>query len=573
MSSQKRNSDLVQQIRTFRVAHQVTDDAIQNFLSALDCPRSLAVWLLYKSKDESDHRQLVDLDINPNAYADAFGFRDAYTATLFLSKSDFLNIGIDKKEAAYTKFLKFEEQCKQTNRRFRSLHSALEFTGSNVWLLNAVERKIASILGDFTCEEVVASSNWGPGVTTKLHGCHVSGTNKFHCENGITRDLYSLIWPWFYEAYPKWTKHLVAQYGYDCFDYQVGNVVITVPKNSKIDRVIAVEPGLNLWFQKSAGSMIRRRLARRGLDLNNQHQVNQSLARSSSRDGRLATVDFSSASDSISLEVVKALLPPRWFQLLDCFRSKYGRLGDRVFCWEKFSSMGNGFTFELETLIFYATALCVCEHAGVSTEEVSVFGDDVVLPTAVYSTFSSFCEFLGFTLNHEKSFHDGYFRESCGSHFYGGVDTKPIFLKERLHHASSIYKLANNVRLLSHRRCCYYGCDRSFHRCWASLVHWLPQSLRLRIPYGLGDVGLISNFDEAVPACIRRAPNCIEGFYVTALGETGVTQAFEGTGLLLNNLWNGSTRESGNTYTLRGRTKIRVSRILCPRWYSLGGWL
>jgi len=195
--------------------------------------------------------------------------------------------------------------------------------------------------------------------------------------------------------------------------------------------VIAIEPGINLWFQKALGSMIRRRLARFGIDLNDQSR-NQSLAYLSSIDGSLATVDFSSASDSISLEVVRELLPPRWFQILDIVRSKVGRKSDgTIVRWNKFSSMGNGFTFELESLIFFAAASAVQEYLHLDGE-ISVFGDDVILDVRGYPMFAEYSAFLGFRVNLQKSFSSGGFRESCGSHYFSGVDCKPVFLKERL---------------------------------------------------------------------------------------------------------------------------------------------
>lgn len=565
-SFKRRNSGLVKLARDFRVAHQTTDDAVFDFLHALDTPRSLTVWLLYENKE---HDQLVDLGIEPKDYNDPFKFRDDYAATHFLAKSNFLQVSRNRKDEAFKKFFKFEELCSQTNSRFRNLSLDPQFNGSNVWLLNATIRKIEGILGDYSCEELVDEANWGPGVTTKLSGCHVSAVNKFHCENGITRNLYSLVSSWFNTAYPRWSEHLLSEFGDQRFDYQTGNKIVTVPKNSKIDRVIAVEPGINLWFQKAIGSMIRRRLSRRGVDLNSQVR-NQQLAKRASRDDFLATVDFSSASDSISREVVRVLIPQRWLLLLEATRSTIGIHDKSVIQWEKFSSMGNGFTFELESLIFYAAGLAVCEFCGLSCEDVSVYGDDVILPSSCYEVFSSFSAFLGFIVNKEKSFSSSYFRESCGSHYFDGIDVKPIYLKERLQNVKSIYKLANGVRLLAHRRNCYYGCDHKFRSCWCHLLHGVPKPLRLCVSRAVGDSGFIVNFDEATPVLNRHG---IEGYLTWALTDTAVMRDFEGTGLLLARLRLASTQEYGNNYALRGRTSTRITQVLVPQWYNMGGWL
>lgn len=567
MSRQGRKHEQVSLARNFRVSHAVTDEAVFDFLFSLDCPRSLAVYLLYSNKE---YEQLVELDVEPTHYPNGSCFRDAYIATHFLAKSSFLELAVSKRDAAVKKFLKFEEQCKSTNNRFKNLVSCPDFQGKNASLLHGMTRKIQGILGSYSGEELVESANWGPGVSTLLKGAHVSDVNKFQSEFGITRDLYSFISPWFPLAYPLWADHLESEIGSELFILQEGNEVVTVPKNSKTDRVIAIEPGINLWFQKSIGLMIRRRLSREGIDLNSQVR-NQQLAYQGSKSGLLATVDFSSASDSISADLIREVIPHEWYLLLDATRSKIGCLDGTKFQWNKFSSMGNGFTFELESLVFYSAAFSTCEYLGLPTEDISVFGDDVIIPVGAIQLFSSFCAFLGFTVNNQKSFSSGYFRESCGSHFYDGLCCKPLYLKERLNNVQSIYKLANGIRRLAHRECNYRDCAKRWMVVFDRLIRRVPSRLRFVIPEGVGDGGFIGNFDEATP-CLAR--NGFEGYLTPCLLEVGEqSPPVETVGLLLARLWNRSIDQARkNTYVLRGRTRIRISRILVPQWYSLGGW-
>jgi hypothetical protein len=609
MSSQKRKVSELELAKDFRVPRQITDVTICQFLSSLDTPRALTVWLLYSYKE---HDQLSALEIEPEHYwSNPYMFRIDYTATNFLAKSSFLQTSFDRKQVALEKFQKFETLCNQTNRRF--LNPSLDplNNGSNVWLLNATKRKILEVLGDFDGDEFVDDANWGPGVSTLIKGEEVSGYNKFRDERGITRDLYSLVATWFPVAYPSWHCHLSQNFGESWQQYEVGNSIVTVPKNSKTDRVIAIEPGINLWFQKAIGSMIRRRLLRVGIDLNDQSN-NQALAWVASRDNTLATVDFSSASDSISLEVVRELLPPRWFTLLDTCRSKVGLMSDgSVIKWNKFSSMGNGFTFELESLIFYAAAKAVHEYLDLR-DPISVFGDDVILSSTGYHLFSEYTEFPGFRVNRSKNFYSGGFRESCGSHYYSGVDCKPIFLKERLSNVETIYKLANSVRLLAHRSGFNRFCDARFRDIWSHLLERVPEPLRFKVPVSAGDTGFISNFDEASPT---RARYGIEGYYYRALVSVGITRRGDGQGLVLAQLRRlgspgssnpgrylstnaakiisqhisqpkrrltcllrlmGGARpdllESNENYTLRGRARRKVVRPLVHQWYNLGGW-
>jgi len=78
-----------------------------------------------------------------------------------------------------------------------------------------------------------------------------------------------------------------------------GNMMFTVPKKTEIDRVACKEPDINMWLQKGVGSFIRAQLKRTGINLNDQSK-NSSLARLGSLSGDLATLDLSSASDSVS---------------------------------------------------------------------------------------------------------------------------------------------------------------------------------------------------------------------------------------------------------------------------------
>jgi hypothetical protein len=572
MKTQSHSSQLAQLLRS-RVSSSATDDAISSFLHDLDTPRSLTVWLLYSLKE---HDQLVSLDIDPLDYSDANRFRLDYIATHFLSKADFLDTSVSKKKAAMDKFYKFERQCGETNDRLRrNLPSPSLTNDEDCWLRNAVTSKIRLILEDFSPEEFVDSCNWGPGVTTLLKGSHVSAANKFQSETGITRDLYAFVKPWFAEAFPMCALHLwslEADQSNDGFTFEKGNVIVTVPKNSKTDRVIAIEPGWNLWFQKGIGAMIRRRLARFGVDLNNQSK-NQQFSHEGAFDGHLATIDFSSASDSISIETVREVLPYKWFQILDIVRSKVGVSSEGVVRWKKFSSMGNGFTFELESLIFFAAACVACDFCHISCSDISVFGDDVIIPVGAVDVFSRLCQTLGFTVNAQKSFSSGPFRESCGSHYFEALDCKPVYLKGKLQTFQSLFKLLNAVRLLAHRFGLNRFCDRRFLPTWRSLYKRVPKPLRLGIPRGFGDGGIIMNFDEARPSLAPRSNELTwEGYSIRMVLEIGVTQSFDAPGLLLDRVRGGSTVAYGNCYTLRGQVKTRVSRVFIPSWYNLGEW-
>jgi hypothetical protein len=602
MSYYKYGPDFLKGIRRFRVEPRLEASVIEKYLCSLDCPRSLTVYLLWKS---GEHRQLAELGFDPLVYSNVDELKRAYCATKFLSKWIGLKTGLDLEEVALVKFFEFEELCRSTNRRFRDLSRDSLYKGSQVWLHHAVTRKIEQLLGAFDIEEFFSMPDWGPGASTLIKRRDASSATKFQYETGVTRDLFALLPTDLMEKiYPLWVRHLLTG-EYPCF--QVGSKVITVPKDASTDRVIAIEPGINLWFQKSLGTMINRRLRRVGIDLTDQSR-NQTLAKLGSQTGQVATVDLSSASDSISQSVVEALLPPLWYSVLDSCRTKYGSVG-RSNCgsastlvrWEKFSSMGNGFTFSLESLLFYAVAFCCTEYLHADTSKVSVYGDDVIVPTSVFALLSECLEFYGFRVNRKKSHYDSLFRESCGAHFCSGIDVKPIYLKDRILSIPAIIRTANAVRRLAFRSCNYMACDKRFRATFELLVHTVPKGLRLWVPEGFGDGGFVSNFDEAAPvrATKRKKTPGWEGFSVPLLVESSLQKLEEGVGYSLASLWDLSKRDEslrpvssrpltleamfdldtrevkkqGRNFVPLHQTRIRVVQSVVRQWPDLGPWV
>lgn len=591
MSYNRYGSNFLKGVRDFRVAPKLEAQVIGEYLASLDCPRSLAVWLMFSN---GEHEQLANLEFDPLHYSSVSDVSGAYMATKFLSKFTGLKTSYNVRDVALQKFHKMENLCRQTNRRFRFLSSDPLYKGPVVWLHHAIIRKVERILGDFSSDEMFSLPDWGPGASTTIPRRRASSQEKFQCETGITRDLHSLLFPEAFEMnYPLWTRHLAETGTFP--NFQVGNKVITVAKDATTDRVIAIEPGINLWFQKAQGLMIKRRLLRVGIDLRYQSR-NQELARVGSLDRSHTTVDLSSASDTIAHSVVEELLPPLWYEQLDASRSKYGQL-DRPLRWEKFSSMGNGFTFQLQTLIFFAVAKCCAEYLN-ADGEISVYGDDIVLPTRVFPLFSEMIEFYGFLINRKKSHSDSYFRESCGAHYYLGRDVKPVFFKERIASLVAVFRAANKIRRLAWRQGFHLGCDARFRSVFDHLVQQVPAALRLKIPESLGDGGFISNFDEATPVrCDTKHPQ-YEGYYVHSVREASIACQDERNGYLLAELWRLSRRDlreevsngpsvleairriveldredKGRNSVPLHETRLRMSRSTVVQWVDMGPWI
>lgn len=99
------------------------------------------------------------------------------------------------------------------------------------------------------------------------------------------------------------------------------------------------------------------------------------------------------------------------------------------------STMGNGYTFPLQTVIFSAVVLACLQWRGIPSTSVcaselwSVFGDDIICPSACADDVVSILHLLGFKVNQDKSFVKGPFRESCGSDFFNGSDIRGVYVK------------------------------------------------------------------------------------------------------------------------------------------------
>jgi hypothetical protein len=109
--------------------------------------------------------------------------------------------------------------------------------------------------------------------------------------------------------------------------------------------------------------------------------------------------------------------------MLNAWRSSSWKYDELSGHYHKFSSMGNGCTFGLESLIFAAAA------RAVGSRDFCVYGDDIIIETELYEPLVTLLSALGFTTNSEKSFNQGPFRESCGVDAYLGTDITPFYVR------------------------------------------------------------------------------------------------------------------------------------------------
>lgn len=377
-------------------------------------------------------------------------------ALAFFRKRVDLDLGVDREQVAYSKFVASERSCKHQNDAFLAWgQGRYQFRPCVEAALHTARRKISQVLGSAPSLEQLRL-RFGPGATTQVQKRLACPKVKLSQVPACSKELVSiageildemphyrdLLEPkphfgkkWFWESESRgldsnvetgilgrWVeKEVWRDATVDCEVHP--GILSFVPKNAKTDRAIVVEPWLNSVCQLGAGDLIASKLKRWGIDITDQ-TVNQRLAREGSITGALATLDLSSASDSISIRLVEHLLPPDWYALLSKFRTGDVCYKSQTIHLEKFSSMGNGFTFPLETLIFWALTRAVCEDV----ETVSVYGDDIICPTHRVGDVVQVLESCGFSINREKSFWEGSFRESCGADYISGIDVRPVFM-------------------------------------------------------------------------------------------------------------------------------------------------
>lgn len=237
-----------------------------------------------------------------------------------------------------------------------------------------------------------------------------------------------------------------------------GSRLTFVPKTDVESRSICVEPILNMFYQLGFGALLSSRLQSfYGIDIRDQQFRNRDLARQGSLTDCSVTIDLSSASDSLGLKLLKEILPSDFFNLLCRYRSpvtKIPGLGDYEL--DIISSMGNGFTFPLETVIFCAMIDASYRVNGFpkgcrDQSDWGCFGDDLIVPKGpIHRSLLRLLSLSGFLVNEDKSFFEGPFRESCGGDFFKGVDIRGVYFRS-LSKPQDIYSALNRLMDFSAR--------------------------------------------------------------------------------------------------------------------------
>lgn len=305
----------------------------------------------------------------------------------------------------------------------------------------------------------------GPGASLKARG-----TDMY---TKLFASPMTCIRPSLYEFYhrslqddPGWSlaeTNRSRQYGE--FEVVEGNKLSFVPKDDSTSRLIATEPNLNMYFQLGFGELLEDRLKSFfGIDLSVQQEINRELARIGSINDDLVTIDLKDASDSVSLKMLDWALPPSFLSWLKFLRSPKSALGSASYELTMISTMGNGYTFPLESIIFSAAVVTAIQSHYIQvvrpydthylepsvfqltgTDVIpkkrvfgtipdtrgfwGVFGDDLVCHRSVAFRLQRLLTLLGFVVNRDKSFVEGPFRESCGRDYFRGYNVRGVYIE------------------------------------------------------------------------------------------------------------------------------------------------
>lgn len=391
------------------------------------------------------------LDLIPHAHEQVGCEQAVYFATSQVKActSKYEPVGTDGKllEAkAFAAFLSTNEDMAEVNRNadfpYGRCHRGEFYRSSLIDRVHIKARALVHlVLGYFDEDEWFHLCKHGSGSTIGVKFHDTSMERKSTWPITVTNACIPYM-----NRYLEWDvvySHLRRNAGANTkYEVVAGSRATTVSKTAEKRRHIAPIPTANAFLQQGQMLMMYERLRRFGVDVGSQPFLHKKLARLGSVTGKLATVDWSEASNRIGIELVRWLAPPKWFNVWMALRSPVMEVGkDTWFPLNMLSCMGDPITFPIETLIFWAYAhACVSAVAGDNgilvdwesqSPHVTVFGDDCILPSSAVDLFTMVLERVGMKVNVDKTHFqvEDKFRESCGGDYYRWTDVRPYTIR------------------------------------------------------------------------------------------------------------------------------------------------
>jgi len=97
--------------------------------------------------------------------------------------------------------------------------------------------------------------------------------------------------------------------------------------------------------------------------------------------------------------------------------------------------MGNGYTFAVETIVFLPLIVGTYRVLRIPTVfpgrgrlgNIGIYGDDIIVVPGAVSLLNDVLQVCGFVVNHDKSYIEGPFRESCGGDYLYGTNVRGVY--------------------------------------------------------------------------------------------------------------------------------------------------
>lgn len=220
--------------------------------------------------------------------------------------------------------------------------------------------------------------------------------------------------------------------------------LVTVPKNSTSVRTITVEPLWKQYVQQGLNRDLRKAISSCPVLSNCIALSDQSLSQKLALEGSISqtwsTLDLKSASDLLSLELVRIIFGTKVRFLEELLKARSESIvTDKETFLSKFAGMGNATTFPVQSVCFAVIGIAaILEYQGkpwktsnvvAASRCIRVYGDDIAVHSEYAHQVVAWLESAGLKVNADKSYLEGNFRESCGVDAYAGVDITPVYAR------------------------------------------------------------------------------------------------------------------------------------------------
>lgn len=380
-------------------------------------------------------------------------FADLNQWIVFDSKVNLTSLDLSCK--CCLEYLDFESTVYQRLDWFKVLHGIgdpfdTDLDQGSRWLYLA-KRSAEEMFGDFDITDYPFRPKHGNGATLEVKRQIADTWHKnryFKIDSDIVQYVkyrtQSSDWrQWFYSPYKGLDRT---------------SELVCVPKSMVANRTISKEPTTLQYLQQDVFQALDdyflTHLGDR-IDLHDQCR-SRALAKAGSADGSFATIDLSSASDSVTTELVEYLFGDlKLGYPLRATRSTYVHVSsndgtiDETIVSSKFAPMGSACCFPVECAVFAVlceTAVRALTGRKSDWNTYRVYGDDIVIKDEFAPLLIKILQFFGFLVNRDKSFYGEVplaellgestkvhiFREACGIECLDGVDITPLRLSRRL---------------------------------------------------------------------------------------------------------------------------------------------